>query len=175
MHLQGSNEETLRRVFAFLAEVVCQSRKEETWRECRLRPLILIRVTRYTSHYSTRRAIHLQDGLAEWSKALASGASPQGRGFEPHSCHFLTATEVQARTRKNNRIPTTQAYGKKVWPSCVRRWLKAPVRTGVGSNPTVSSPTTCARNTRTYGCCVGVITKNQETEPTLGQPGPACK
>ena len=24
-----------------------------------------------------------QDSLAEWSKALASGASPQGRGFEP--------------------------------------------------------------------------------------------
>ncbi len=30
-----------------------------------------------------------QDSLAEWSKALAQGASPQGRGFEPHSCHFL--------------------------------------------------------------------------------------
>ena len=30
-----------------------------------------------------------QDSLAEWSKALASGASPQGRGFEPHSCHSL--------------------------------------------------------------------------------------
>ena len=29
-----------------------------------------------------------QDSLAEWSKALAPGASPQGRGFEPHSCHF---------------------------------------------------------------------------------------
>ena len=28
-----------------------------------------------------------QDSLAEWSKALASGASPQVRGFEPHSCH----------------------------------------------------------------------------------------
>ena len=26
--------------------------------------------------------------MAEWSKALASGASPQGRGFEPHSCHL---------------------------------------------------------------------------------------
>ena len=25
--------------------------------------------------------------MAEWSKALASGPSPQGRGFEPHSCH----------------------------------------------------------------------------------------
>ena len=33
-------------------------------------------------------AFHLQDGLAEWSKALASGASPQGRGFEPHSRHM---------------------------------------------------------------------------------------
>ena len=29
------------------------------------------------------------DSLAEWSKALAPGASPQGRGFEPHSCHFI--------------------------------------------------------------------------------------
>ena len=28
-----------------------------------------------------------QDSLAQWSKALASGASPQGRGLEPHSCH----------------------------------------------------------------------------------------
>ena len=28
-----------------------------------------------------------EDTLAEWSKALASGASPQGRGFEPHRCH----------------------------------------------------------------------------------------
>ena len=37
-------------------------------------------------------AIHVQtkhDSLAEWSKALASGASPQGRGFEPHSCHLI--------------------------------------------------------------------------------------
>ena len=29
-----------------------------------------------------------QDSLAEWSKALAQGTSPQGRGFEPHSCHL---------------------------------------------------------------------------------------
>ena len=28
------------------------------------------------------------DALAEWSKALASGASPQGRGFEPHRRHL---------------------------------------------------------------------------------------
>ena len=40
-----------------------------------------------------RRAIQMllsrrHDSLAEWSKALAQGASPQGRGFETHSCHF---------------------------------------------------------------------------------------
>ncbi len=29
------------------------------------------------------------DSLAERSKALASGASPKGRGFKSHSCHFL--------------------------------------------------------------------------------------
>ena len=29
------------------------------------------------------------DSLAEWSKALAPGASLQGRGFEPHSCHLF--------------------------------------------------------------------------------------
>ena len=28
--------------------------------------------------------------MAEWSKALASGASPKGRGFEPHCCHFYS-------------------------------------------------------------------------------------
>ena len=27
---------------------------------------------------------HYQDNLADWSKALASGANPQGRGFETH-------------------------------------------------------------------------------------------
>ena len=39
---------------------------------------------------STRYVLARHDSLAEWSKALASGASPQGRGFEPHSCHSFT-------------------------------------------------------------------------------------
>ena len=32
---------------------------------------------------------HRQDALAEWSKALAQGASPKGRGFEPHRRHMI--------------------------------------------------------------------------------------
>ena len=45
-----------------------------------------------------------QDSLAEWSKALAPGASPQGRGFEPHSCHF-------SFTRHSNVRKNTPAAG----------------------------------------------------------------
>ena len=32
---------------------------------------------------------HRKDTLAERSKAVAQGAIPKGRGFEPHGCHFL--------------------------------------------------------------------------------------
>ena len=37
--------------------------------------------------------------MAERSKALAQGASPQGRGFEPHSCQFLCLGFVKAWMR----------------------------------------------------------------------------
>ena len=32
--------------------------------------------------------------MAEWSKALALGASSKERGFEPHSCHFACGAAV---------------------------------------------------------------------------------
>jgi hypothetical protein len=35
------------------------------------------------------RALTKQDSLADWSEALASGASPQLHVFEPTSCHSL--------------------------------------------------------------------------------------
>ena len=34
--------------------------------------------------------IHDNDTLAERSKAVAQGAIPKGRGFEPHRQHFLS-------------------------------------------------------------------------------------
>ena len=112
--------------------------------------------------------------MAEWSKALASGASPQGRGFEPHSCHSAcrlqapelgwglsagaighrgprpAAPDIQRRHRsalpgagpvqrlRSSLLPelTRTSQALTVWPSGLRRWLKAPVRKGVGSNPT---------------------------------------
>ena len=33
------------------------------------------------------------DSLAEQSKAVAQGAIPKGRGFEPHSCQFLLLSD----------------------------------------------------------------------------------
>ena len=36
------------------------------------------------------------DSLAERSKAVAQGAIPQGRGFEPHSCHHFRPAQPQA-------------------------------------------------------------------------------
>ena len=46
-----------------------------------------------------------QDSLAERSKAVAQGAIPQGRGFEPHSCHLAA---VLAAASHNNQ--------KYTWP-----------------------------------------------------------
>ena len=34
--------------------------------------------------------------LAEWSTALAAGASPQGREFEPHGCHRYIAMKLRS-------------------------------------------------------------------------------
>ena len=48
-----------------------------------------------------------QDSLAEWSKALASGASPQGRGLEPHSCQLY-------RSRISMGQQWSGGFGKRV-------------------------------------------------------------
>ena len=44
-----------------------------------------------------------QDSLAEWSKALAQGASPQGRGLEPHSCHLTLGWHQDAHIQGSLR------------------------------------------------------------------------
>ena len=41
--------------------------------------------------------------MAEWSKAVASGATPQGRGFEPHSCQSRLVESSCAATAKGRR------------------------------------------------------------------------
>ena len=46
--------------------------------------------------------IKLMDALAERSKAVAQGAIPKGRRFEPHSCHFLLL-EVMSESNRFTR------------------------------------------------------------------------
>ena len=53
-----------------------------------------------------------QDSLAEWSKALASSASPQGRGFEPDSCQpslFETTARVKVQVKHGHYILAGQS------------------------------------------------------------------
>ena len=49
--------------------------------------------------YGTHDDLMFQDSLAEWSKALAPGASPQGRGLEAHSCQQQQCQEVWRSAR----------------------------------------------------------------------------
>ena len=50
------------------------------------------------------REIGMHDSLAEWSKALASGASPQGCGLEPHSCQLARRREREAGTHMSTTL-----------------------------------------------------------------------
>ena len=53
---------------------------------------------------ATPRSRSHYDSLAERSKALAPGASPQGRGFEPHSCHARQIVEPKHAALTSNTM-----------------------------------------------------------------------
>ena len=81
--------------------VVCCARN---WRHCCTPTLACSQL--YFLEWHRARSRH--DSLAEWSKALASGASPQGRGLEPHSCHIVPQTRSLRRMypkRKRSHNP----------------------------------------------------------------------
>ena len=53
--------------------------------------------------FAVRRRIS-SDSLAEWSKALAQDASPQGRGLEPHSCHAFRCHWSPSRDNVHDNV-----------------------------------------------------------------------
>ena len=61
-----------------------------------------------------------------------------------HTCKLCSQSNVYTYEEKGVNTPTPfsgQALIKTVWPSGLRRWLKAPFRKGVASNPAaVTSP-----------------------------------
>ena len=74
--------------------VVCCARN---WRHCCTPTLACSQL--YFLEWHRARSRH--DSLAEWSKALASGASPQRRGFEPHSCQCLRRAPAPSRLERS--------------------------------------------------------------------------
>ena len=57
-----------------------------------------------------------EDTLAERSKAVAQGAIPKGRGFEPHRCHFASyfLTPFHIMTARQDVSPSHQKRGHRL-------------------------------------------------------------
>ncbi len=74
-----------------------------------------------------------------WISGITRAQHAGGPGFkvQPPVCPRISA--------QDGRLPTALALasGETVWLSCIRRWLKAPVRKGVGSNPTAHTLNGC--------------------------------
>ena len=67
----------------------------------------------------------MQRSGAAWKRGTKFENRPRISCFTPNGSNN-TLTTSNSRTTAS----------KTVWPSGLRRWLKAPVRKGVGSNPT---------------------------------------
>ena len=67
------------------------------------------------------------------------GVSPQATlvGIEPSSPHIAPASDNSSMRKRHHRMTVSRT----VWPSGLRRWLKAQFRKGVGSNPTAVTHT----------------------------------
>ena len=98
--------------------------------------------------------VYRQDSLAEWSKALAQGASPQGRGFEPHSCHLPCAL-AQRAIAKLFLNDAWAEYTNRAHGVVVSHPLS--MREALGSIPSVSmlrfTPDICSNRAKTNTCC----------------------
>ena len=81
------------------------------------------------------------DTWAEWSKEVGSSSIIAGCVGTPQASYSLAPPHVilENKIASETHANKTVAIGtnpKTLWPSGLRRWLKAPVRKGVGSNPT---------------------------------------
>ena len=109
------------------------------------------------------------DSLAEWSKALAQGASPQGRGREPHSYH-LHARSCALRSKR-----MTMAGFKPAIPGSVGRchihWATGP--SGDLADAAKSLRFVCLRNYGWKCDCCGVRA-DWRLKPAPSTTGPNC-
>ena len=73
--------------------------------------------------------------ISKWLEAASSQIERTGCLLLPLLC---PNSKMKAPLRQNNvRFQLANIF-RTVWPSGLRRWLKAPVRKGVGSNPTAA-------------------------------------
>ena len=107
------------------------------WRCCRQNPACR-EPTKHT--YNTDLACRLtmaapgHEPFAKTISMASLGASTTPNGMSAHTPSPGVHTPGSAAQATNSCGPCTTF--KTVWPSGLRRWLQAPVRKGVGSNPT---------------------------------------
>ena len=110
------------------------------------------------------------DSLAEWSKALASGASPQGRGLEPTSYHRPDLYDVCIQNARKAITPSFKPPTRTQTPSCNRQ---------IALNPLLQPPT----KPQTLRCNPSRPAPNQppntpqtsfQTPPNDSQTAPRC-
>jgi hypothetical protein len=88
-----------------------------------------------------------------WCSGITSALHAEGPGFNPQCVHLRQRGLGRRAVQLHLSLPNATT----VWPSGLRRWLKAPVRKGVGSNPTA------VIFQRGAGCLGGVVAGQRGT------------
>ena len=74
-----------------------------------------------------------------------------------HPCRLGGSSVFIFNISLNNNVLQNDQGVKTVWPSGLRRWLKAPFRKGVGSNPTAVTFLQLRHNARINSCHVSQL------------------
>ena len=91
---------------------------------------LAITIASLTANYQRHMVHWYHTRLACGRPWVQSPACPLSRADRIQSGHALRAAQATTLEERCGRP------GRTVWPSGLRRWLKAPVRKGAGSNPT---------------------------------------
>ncbi len=101
-----------------------------------------------------------------------STTEPRDRATRPlRGCFARRVTRVTCADRGRatvSELDFAKLTPKTVWPSGLRRWLQAPVRKGVGSNPTAVT----LRDWRV--CARGPVRERDSARPTRAAAPGAC-
>ena len=87
-------------------------------------------------HICTRNHIHTNSQITSLPSCQSVDMLCELTALQLYDLAFNRGSSVQAGHCRQPRGKSLHIMASTLWPSGLRRWLKAPVRKGVGSNPT---------------------------------------